>query len=66
MVNIATMGKFAACCGGRVVGGGAPPYRPNEQERVTPLVLVRNVEVKTIRTSDEIIKRIRVKLLDID
>jgi hypothetical protein len=63
-VGIATMGKYLPCCGTR--GGGAPPYRPNEEEKVTPIVLVRSVEIKTINVSDEIIKRIKVKLLDID
>ena len=36
-VNIATMGMFKDCCGRAVGGGGAPPYRRDEQ-KVLPRV----------------------------
>lgn len=62
-IGIATMGMFNSCCGTRAGGGGAPPYRPYAEEHVTPVVLVKKVEVKTISTSDTLIKRIKVKLL---
>lgn len=64
MVNIATMGMFNSCCGSRVGGGGAPPYRPYNDEAPKPLVLVKSVEVKTLNISDTMIKRITVKLKD--
>lgn len=62
-VAIATMGMFNTCCGGRVVGGGAPPYRRDE-ERVKPLVLVKRVEVKSINIIDELNKSITITLID--
>jgi hypothetical protein len=64
MVGIATMGKFSPCCGNRAGGGGAPPYRPYNDEAPKPLVLVKRVEVKTLDISDTMIKRITVKLKD--
>lgn len=62
MINIATRGKFAACCDR--LGGGAPPYSPYEQERVKPTILVRNVEIKTINDSNKLTEKIRVKLIE--
>lgn len=62
-VAIATMGMFNSCCGTRFGGGGAPPYRPYEQEHVTPVVLVKKVEVKTLRGSDSMFENIKVRLL---
>lgn len=64
MVGIATMGKFSPCCGSRVGGGGAPPYRPYNDEAPKPLVLVKRVEVKTLNVSDTMIERIQVTLID--
>jgi len=65
-VNIATMGMFRSCCGGGTgYGGGAPPYRQND-EHVTPLVLVRHVEMVTINSPDDLLKKISVKLKDED
>jgi len=63
-VNIATMGMFQNCCGRAVGGGGAPPYRIDNEEVVRPLVLVKKVDVKTINTINEINKNIKVTLVD--
>lgn len=60
-IGIATGGMFNSCCGTRVVGGGAPPYR-REDEHVTPFVLVKNVEIKTIKF--DIYENIKVRLLN--
>lgn len=66
-VNIATMGMFKDCCGGGLVGGGgAPPYRPNESEVVKPLVLVKKFEMKTNDNRIESLKKIKIKLIDMD
>lgn len=61
-VNIATMGMFKDCCdgGGTGFGGGAPPYRQHD-EHVTPLVLVRHVEMINVRDPEDF-KNITVKL----
>lgn len=63
-VNIATMGMFQDCCGRAVGGGGAPPYRIDNEEVVRPLVLVTKVDVKTVDTINEISKNIKVTLID--
>lgn len=63
-VNIATMGMFQDCCGRAVGGGGAPPYRLDNEEVVRPLVLVTKVDVKTVDTINEISKNIKVTLID--
>ena len=60
-INMATMGMFQGCCG-TGTGGGAPPYRPYEQEPVTPFVLVKHVEIKTIKLNKKY-EQIKVKLL---
>lgn len=66
-VNIATMGMFKDCCGGGLVGGGgAPPYRQNEMERVRPLVLVKKFEMKTKNDIEDYLKKIKVKLIDME
>lgn len=66
-VNIATMGMFKDCCGGGLVGGGgAPPYRQNEMERVRPLVLVKKFEMKTNDNKIDSLKKIKIKLIDMD
>ena len=64
-VSIATMGMFNQCCGSRVGGGGAPPYRRDE-EKIMPYVRVTDVEVKAIKVSEQMFKDIRIKLLDED
>ena len=64
-VNIATMGMFKDCCGGAPGGGGAPPYRQND-EHVTPLVMVRHVEMLTINSPEDLLSKISVKLKDED
>ena len=65
-VNIATMGMFKDCCGGAPGGGGAPPYRQNSEEHITPLVLVRHVEMLTINSPEDLLSKIFVKLKDED
>jgi hypothetical protein len=61
------MGMFKDCCGGGLVGGGgAPPYRPNESEVVKPLVLVKKFEMKTNDNRIESLKKIKIKLIDMD
>lgn len=62
MVGIATMGMFSPCCGSRAGGGGAPPYRPYNDESVKPLVLVKRVEVKTLNLKDKMTENIQVTL----
>lgn len=60
-VAIATMGKYRDGLG----LGGAPPYRqPDVEERVTPLVFVRKVEMITINLPEDILSKINVKLKD--
>lgn len=63
-ISIATMGMFRDCCGGVQVGGGAPPYNPNAEERVSPVVFVRNVEMTTINSPEDLLKKVYVKLKD--
>jgi hypothetical protein len=57
-VAIATMGLYGNC---RSVSG-APPYRQEEQEHVIPFVLVKNVEIKTIKLNEYV--NIKVRFLD--
>ncbi len=57
-IGIATGGMFQGYCR----QGGAPPYRPYEQEHVTPFVLVKNVEIKTIKLNEY--ENIKVRFLD--
>lgn len=65
-VNIATMGMFKDCCGGAPGGGGAPPYRQNAEERVSPVVFVQKVDMITINSPKDLLKKIYVKLMDED
>jgi len=60
-VNIATMGKFKDCCGVVAVGGGAPPYRRDEQ-RVVPFIRVQQVDIIDIKVFDK--HKIDIKLVD--
>ena len=62
-VSIITGGLYRQCCGVRAGGGGAPPYRQNE-EVVRPFILVKKVEFKLIDTLDGLIEKIQVKLVD--
>lgn len=62
-VNIATMGMFKDCCGRGVGGGGAPPYRRDE-EKVLPRVLVKKVEVTDIDILESLLDKIKVTLVD--
>lgn len=66
MIDIATMGMFRSCCGTRYGGGGAPPYRTNVQEQVKPVVFIRNVEMKTLNSPEDILEKIHVRLKDED
>lgn len=59
-INLTTMGMFNSCCG--TGGGGAPPYRRDE-EKVTPLVLVKKVSVKTIRGTEAMLDNFKITLL---
>ena len=63
-VNIATMGMFQECCrGGLGGGGGAVPTYRDEQE-VKPTVFVTKVDMETINSIDDLIGKIKVKLVD--
>ena len=57
-ISIATLGLYNRAC----IKGGAPPYRPYEQEHVTPFVLVKNVDIKTIKLNEY--ENIKVRFLD--
>lgn len=61
-VSIATMGMFNQCCGTRYGGGGAPPYRRDE-EKVAPMVIVKDVNIKRKKISEQLYENIIVRLL---
>ncbi len=63
-VNIATMGLFRDCCGGAPGGGGAPPYRQDAEEHVTPVVFVQRVDMITVNSPKDLLKKIYVRLID--
>jgi hypothetical protein len=63
-ISIATMGMFQECCGVAQGGGGAPPYRPYADTPTTPVVFVRNVEMNTINSPEDKLKKISIKLKD--
>jgi len=63
-INIATMGMFQNCCA--TGGGGAPPYRQDNEEIVRPMVLVQSVEIKTKGSLEDYLDKIKVKLISID
>jgi hypothetical protein len=65
-ISIATMGMFQSCCGRATGGGGAPPYHQNAYEQSKPLILVRNVEMKTKNSIEDYLDKIKVKLIDVD
>lgn len=62
-INLATMGLFKDCCGRAVGGGGAPPYR-RDQEKVKPLVLVKRLEVKDLDLVESLLDKIKVTLVN--
>jgi len=66
MINIATLGMFKSCCGGSPGGGGAPPYRQNAEEPVTPVIFIRNVKMVTINSSEDLLSKIHIRLKDKD
>lgn len=51
-VSIATLGKFQPCCGGQIVGGGAPPVRQYEERRQDPIIHVDVISVKFKKPKD--------------
>lgn len=59
-ISIATMGMFQECCG--LSQGGAPPYRPYADTPTIPVVFVRNVEMNTINSPEDKLKKISIKL----
>jgi len=59
-VALATMGKYRDGLG----LGGAPPYRQDIEEHVTPVVFVHNVKMITINSPEDILSKISVKLKD--
>jgi len=61
MIDIATKGMFKSCC---KVGGGAPPYRMYNDEKSKPVIFISNVEMTTLNSSEDIAKRINIKLRD--
>jgi hypothetical protein len=56
------MGMFNQCCGTRYGGGGAPPYRKDE-EKVIPTIIVKDLEIVRKKISEELYKNITVRLL---
>ena len=55
-INIATLGMFRDCCGGQVVGGGAPPTYFGEQKfEKEEKVLVSSVYFEEINIKPQII-----------
>jgi len=63
-INLVTMGMFQGCCGRTISGGGAPPYRIDNEEVVRPLVLVKKFEAKDTDTIETLIKQIKITLID--
>lgn len=62
-VNLATMGMFQDCCGRTVGGGGAPPYRRDE-EKVLPTILVKKVEAKDKNVLESSLAKVKIILVD--
>lgn len=61
-VSIATMGMFNQCCGTRYGGGGAPPYRIDE-EKVVPTIIVKDMDIVRKKVSEQLYKNITVRLI---
>ncbi len=61
--SIATMGMFQDCCGRAVGGGGAPPYRRDE-EKILPTILVKKVEAKDIDVLESLRSKTKITLVD--
>lgn len=59
-VSLATGGMFSSCCGSST-GGGAPPYRKEDN---IPKVSVVKFEIETISTAKKIFENISVKLVN--
>lgn len=51
-VGIATLGMFQPCCGGQIVGGGAPPVHQYEQRKQEPPIHVSVLSVKFKKPED--------------
>lgn len=60
-IGIATGGMYSPWCGPRTIGGGAPPYR---REDNTPKVSVAKFEMETISTTKKMFENISVKLIN--
>ena len=45
MIDIATMGMFRGFC----MKAGAPPYRRDDDDSPRPFILVKKVEMKTLK-----------------
>ncbi len=60
-ISIATLGLFNPP---GVGGGGAPPYRQNEDESISPTIIVRSVEMININSPVDLSDKIHIKLKD--
>ena len=49
-VSITTMGMFQPCCGGQIVGGGAPPVHQYEQRSQDPPIHVTVKRARFVKT----------------
>ena len=60
------MGMFNPAGGGGTLagGGGAPPYRQNEDESISPTIIIRSVEMININAPGNLSNKIHVKLKD--
>lgn len=66
-ISIATMGMAQECCRGGigVGGGGAVPTYRDEQE-VKPTVFITKVDMVTLNSIDDLVGKIKVKLVGKD
>ena len=64
-IAIATMGMYRQCCG-TIGGGGAPPYRQNDEETVKPRILVKRIDMKTKNSMKDYLSKIKVKLISFE
>lgn len=64
-ISIATMGFFNPAGSGEIIagGGGAPPYKQNEEETVKIDILIYKVEMVTINSPNKL-NKIDIKLKD--
>jgi len=64
MISIATMGYFNPLGAGGAGGGGAPPYSQNADEEVKPIIRVKNVEMVSFGSQNNLLDKIQIKLKD--